>query len=109
MPINFILRHNAALNATQRDPEKFRPERFLTGEAISSDFSYAPFSRGVRDCIGQPMANISMKLQLIYIYKNFRTEVVRQTAEDDLVMRPHTMQFLRVMKTQPTCRFITRD
>ena len=109
MPINFLLQCSAAMDSTQKDPDNFRPERFLSGEANSADFSFAPFSRGVRDCIGQPMANISIKLQLIHIYKNFSTEVVVKTADDELINRPQELQFLKVMKTQPVCRFTKRN
>jgi cytochrome P450 len=51
------------------DPEAFRPERFLNGEA--NPFHYFPFGGGTRICIGMNFAFYEMKI--------FIAEVVRRT------------------------------
>jgi len=45
------------------DPERFDPYRWKDGKSKNIDaFAYTPFSGGQRNCIGQHMANISMKI-----------------------------------------------
>lgn len=52
-----------------QDPDKFRPERFLNGEA--NPFHYFPFGGGTRICIGMNFAMYEMKI--------FIAEMVRRT------------------------------
>lgn len=46
------------------DPEKFRPERWLTNRMDDDfqEYSYLPFGHGVRSCLGRHMAEIKMAL-----------------------------------------------
>ena len=90
----------------QDDYKKFNPERFLTNQYEFK--SYNPFSKGVRDCIGQPLAMLSMKIQLIHIYKNFKTEVVYKTKDDLSVFRPMVANFVFQMENEPCIRFLRR-
>ena len=91
------------------DPNTFRPERFLNNEIDLSDLcAYSPFSRGVRDCIGKPMALISMKVQLIQIYKNFRTEIFVRDVEDEEIDRKREFDFLLKFAVKPLIKFSER-
>ena len=55
------------------DPEVFRPERWLTGEDMSH-VHYLGFSYGPRDCAGQKLAMMEMRLVLIKLLAQFRFE-----------------------------------
>lgn len=58
------------------DPEKFRPERWLT-ERTSNDIeecSYLPFGHGVRSCLGKHMAEIKMSILTAKLIRDFRIE-----------------------------------
>lgn len=52
------------------NPEEFMPERWLTGEDMSNKL-YMPFSRGARDCIGQKLAIMELKLATIRMLSRF--------------------------------------
>ena len=90
----------------KNDHQNFRPERFINNEYNLK--AYSPFSRGVRDCIGYPLALLSMKIQLIHIYKNFKTEVVYRDSDDDFVVRPMEANFIFQIRNEPCIRFLRR-
>jgi cytochrome P450 len=56
------------------DPEAFRPERWLTGEAPKEDDSYLPFGAGPRRCLGQHLADVEMKLVFAEMVSRFELE-----------------------------------
>jgi cytochrome P450 len=59
------------------DPEKFRPERFLPGQAANRPkFAYFPFGGGPRVCIGNTFAMLEGPLVLATIIQRFRVELV---------------------------------
>src|SRR5262249_14706836 len=59
------------------DPEKFRPERFLPGQAAGRPkFAYFPFGGGPRVCIGNTFAMLEGPLVLATIIQRFRVELV---------------------------------
>ncbi|XP_077979519.1 steroid 17-alpha-hydroxylase/17,20 lyase-like [Glandiceps talaboti] len=55
-----------------KDPEEFRPERFLTkeGTLIPKAESYLPFSAGRRVCVGEALAKNEMFLMFVNIFQN---------------------------------------
>ncbi|XP_043675939.1 probable cytochrome P450 301a1, mitochondrial isoform X1 [Vespula pensylvanica] len=58
------------------DPEKFRPERWLTNR-VDDDFqeySYLPFGHGARSCLGRHMAEIKMALLTAKLVREFKIE-----------------------------------
>ncbi|XP_045501193.1 probable cytochrome P450 4ac1 [Colias croceus] len=73
------------------DPEVFRPERFLHEDKIN--FSYLPFSAGLRNCIGQRFAMQEMKCMFSEIIRHFKLSPIvkgyRPSIKSDLVLRPN--------------------
>lgn len=63
---------------TQRDarwferPAEFRPERWLSGEASASRFSFFPFGLGPRRCVGEPLAWLEGTLVLALLGRAWR-------------------------------------
>ena len=57
------------------DPNVFRPERWLTDEDMSRAY-HLGFSYGPRDCAGQRLAMLEMRLVLIELLSRFRFETV---------------------------------
>ena len=59
------------------EPEQFKPERFLPGQAASRHkFAYFPFGGGPRVCIGNTFALMEGPLVLATIVQRFRVELV---------------------------------
>jgi cytochrome P450 len=56
------------------DPEKYRPERWLNEkDQIHQDYSYLPFGRGMRSCLGKNLAETQMMLLTAKV-DNFRIQ-----------------------------------
>lgn len=53
-----------------RDPESFRPERYLAGDHIHP-FAHVAFSAGPRNCIGQKFAMLELKCTLSTLLRAF--------------------------------------
>ena len=53
------------------DPDVFRPERWLTGEDMSQMYCM-PFSVGPRDCSGQRLAMLEMRVVIVELIKRYR-------------------------------------
>ena len=62
------------------DPEAFRPERWLSGEDVSRQCCM-PFSIGPRDCPGQRLAMMQMRLVILELAKRY-TFTLEGTYED---------------------------
>jgi cytochrome P450 len=59
------------------EPEKFKPERFLPGNAEKHHrFAYFPFGGGPRICIGMQFAMVEGPLVIATILQRFRVELV---------------------------------
>lgn len=74
------------------EPEQFKPERFLPGQAAGRHkFAYFPFGGGPRVCIGNTFAMMEGPLVLATIVQRFRIELVQgQTVVPDptFTLRP---------------------
>ncbi|KAG0429852.1 hypothetical protein HPB47_023225 [Ixodes persulcatus] len=58
-----------------KDPDSFVPERFMTEEIKQRHpFSYIPFSKGLRVCIGDKFAMVEMKMLLAKVLRTFQVE-----------------------------------
>ncbi|XP_035786807.1 probable cytochrome P450 313a1 [Anopheles albimanus] len=71
------------------DADQFRPERFATKTYDRS--TYLPFSAGMRNCIGEQYAMISMKIMLIKILTSYRLDT-------DLQLKDLRMKLTVTMK-----------
>ncbi|XP_022912077.2 cytochrome P450 4V2-like [Onthophagus taurus] len=60
------------------EPEKFIPERFLVENLNPNRYSYAPFNAGIRNCIGQKFAMLSMHVVLAKLLLNYEFVEVKQ-------------------------------
>jgi len=63
-----------ALNESKEewgDPQNFRPERWLSDEDMSHKYNFA-FSFGPRDCIGQKLAMMEMRLVIAKLVMQYR-------------------------------------
>ena len=62
------------------DPGVFRPERWLTGEDLSRK-RYFPFSYGPRDCAGQKLAMLEMRMAIIRLIIRYRFRLKKPLSE----------------------------
>lgn len=80
MNVNFVLKAKVAIgfHALHNDPkiwtnpDVFDPERFRTYDSENSGkdpFTYAPFNRGPRNCIGQRLAQLEAKIVMVQILR----------------------------------------
>jgi cytochrome P450 len=67
----YSVHHN---KETWGDPENFRPERFLSSDAISlvKGDRIIPFSVGRRVCLGEPLARDQLFLFIVNIFQKFK-------------------------------------
>ncbi|XP_035787678.1 cytochrome P450 3A19-like isoform X2 [Anopheles albimanus] len=77
----FSIHHNSTYWG--EDADQFRPERFATKTYDRS--TYLPFSAGMRNCVGEQYAMISMKIMLIKILTSYRIDTDLQ--RNDLRMK----------------------
>lgn len=66
------------------DPDAFRPERFLDGNA-PSNYSWLPFGGGVRRCPGASLALLEMRVVLRTILQNVELAPERPEPEKQMV------------------------
>ena len=52
-----------------KNPREFIPERWANGSKDITPFTYLPFVAGPRVCMGKHLAMLSMKLALVYTFK----------------------------------------
>uniref|UniRef100_A0A7S3GDJ3 Cytochrome P450 n=1 Tax=Palpitomonas bilix TaxID=652834 RepID=A0A7S3GDJ3_9EUKA len=81
-------------SAYWKEPTRFMPERFDEGE-VYENFSFAPFSAGRRNCIGQKLAMMEAKLVLASFLLRFRVEAVTLKPAVwslEATMKPHNLR-----------------
>lgn len=68
------------------DPEAFKPQRWLEHKDGNEEMKklYMPFSKGVRNCIGQPMALMAMRLTIVSLVKRYVVTVNEKTKPEDM-------------------------
>lgn len=55
------------------DPHTFRPSRFLSPELqTQTENAFRPFERGPRNCIGQELAMLEVKIVLLLVVRRLR-------------------------------------
>ncbi|KAJ3645235.1 hypothetical protein Zmor_022911 [Zophobas morio] len=66
-----------------KDPEEFRPERFIDSDGkFSKPESFLPFQSGKRMCIGEDVANMVTTIFIAGVLQNFRIEPVNSLGLD---------------------------
>lgn len=70
--VNVHLMHHHPDN--WKEPETFRPERFLDGSEENINAKFFPFSRGPRDCIGKHFAILEAKLAIAALVVRYDLE-----------------------------------
>lgn len=74
------------------DPVRFNPEKFLNQTFDS--FSFAPFSSGIRNCIGHRFAMMAMKVLICNVIRRFKLTSLdtrdKLLINFELILRPKT-------------------
>lgn len=85
-----------------RDPDTFRPERFLgEDEADRPRFAYLPFAAGPRHCIGESFAIYEMLVHLYKVGRRYRLRFVPTgpvELEARVNLRPAQPMFMRLTR-----------
>ncbi|KAI0875932.1 isotrichodermin C-15 hydroxylase [Hypoxylon argillaceum] len=76
-------------SALWTDPNEFHPERFLNDPSYANDAreAFKPFFTGTRDCIGQNLALIEMRLILACMIFNFDIQRTTDQSSKDWVYK----------------------
>jgi cytochrome P450 len=86
------------------DPEKFLPERWSNAE-LMSPFSFLTFSAGPRNCIGEKLAMLEIKIMLIEFVRLFGLSINPKASFKMKIEQVYRMtdEFMVVpMSKQPT-------
>lgn len=73
------------------DPETFRPDRFLGGDADRPELAYFPFGGGQRQCIGRRFALQELRVAVAALLADYRFEATGNTVFEPspgLTLRP---------------------
>lgn len=77
-------------------PKEFRPERWLEAVKDYDPFAYIPFSAGPRNCLGQHLAMIEMKVMIVTFLRNLKP-----------VLRPgKTLRRIQLITYQPEDEYL---
>ncbi|WP_394835624.1 cytochrome P450 [Pendulispora rubella] len=89
-PVWLLLRPAAREAAHFSDPEAFRPERWLTPQAVGDAHeptAFMPFGSGPRMCPGRTLAMLELRVALAMIFRNFDIERVGSARRVHEVLR----------------------
>ncbi|KAL7902092.1 cytochrome P450 [Trichoderma sp. SZMC 28014] len=64
------------------EPTLFKPERFTSAEPSFPRNAYRPFEKGLRSCLGQPLAMDEMKILLVMVARWFDFELREHNPSD---------------------------
>lgn len=82
-----------------KDPEKFLPDRWAEdapdAEKQRLKDAFFPFALGKRNCVGQNLAKMELRLILAYMLRNYRFELQTEFSKDYfLTMKPVNAMFI---------------
>lgn len=83
----YVMHHHPSL---WKEPEAFRPERFLDGSEEGLADKFIPFSRGPRDCIGKYFALLEGKIAVSAMVARYDFECIdpNETIKPQLTSLP---------------------
>ena len=87
--------------STHRDPtafpspDTFDPERWIKTNGGTNEMKelFQPFSKGARNCIGQNLAMMELKIITASFCKLFRVSIASTMKDDDMEMVDHFQLF----------------
>jgi cytochrome P450 family 135 len=85
-----------------RQPDEFRPERFLDGEVAARD--WMPFGGGARRCLGSALAMLEMKVVIAAVVRRAQLRPFPRRPERPSFKAPH----LTLSPSRGTCAVLTR-
>lgn len=96
-----------AMNSVEQwgDPDVFRPERWLHGEEVSDNY-YLAFSTGARDCVGQKLSMLEMRLTIVKLVTRYELgtqedwQEVLNNAKDGIVLEAEKGIWLQLSPRQ---------
>ena len=84
-----------------KQPERFVPDRF-TVKSNFSNFAFVPFSKGPRQCIGDRLALLEMKIHLYLIIQKFNLKMInpkyRVKLQPQINLKPEGNIYLKINK-----------
>jgi cytochrome P450 len=79
--------HTGRMPELWEEPEKFRPDRFLSGARTISPYALVGFGAGHRPCIGKRFARLEASVVAASIYRRFNV-MVRRDRSKELFFNP---------------------
>jgi unspecific monooxygenase len=70
------------------DPDRFRPDRWLTTTPPHARYAYLPFGAGPRICLGKDLGMLQLVLAVAALVRDYRVEVVNLDAAP---LTPHAL------------------
>lgn len=61
------------------EPDRFKPDRFLSDNSTHHPYAYLPFGAGPRNCVAKRLALMEAKLALLQLVHNFRFSLCDKT------------------------------
>jgi cytochrome P450 family 4 len=83
------------------DPREFKPDRFNT--PLEHPNAFMPFSGGARNCIGQHMSMMEIRITLVDILKKYKLERTK------VHFQTHMKGFLNLPINHELVRFVPRS
>lgn len=76
------------------DPDKYRPDRFLSKKTSEMRYHYWRFGFGPRQCLGKYMAEMMIKVLLVHLLKNYKLSLPTKSSwsknPDTWITHPNT-------------------
>lgn len=79
------------------DPHSFNPDRWLgtTGSSSAAEKAFTPYSLGPRNCIGQNLANLELRVATALLFRNLDFRLNPTMREEDMEMEDRFAALVR--------------